>query len=175
MLQITVTKVTPQDISQLQKIGKDTFYESFSEMNDAADMEEYLREGFSIKKITAEVNDNNTLIYFAKIEGQVIGYLKLNFGASQTEFQDENAMEIQRIYVSKDFQGKNIGQLLYEKAIEVAKQKHVGYVWLGVWEKNPRAIKFYERNGFEAFDKHLFRLGKDIQTDILMKLNLAAL
>lgn len=172
MISISITKVTPQDIAQLQKIGRETFYESFSAVNDDADMEEYLNDSFSIEKITAEVNDQNTLIYFAKIEDLIIGYLKLNFGSSQTEFKDDNALEIQRIYVSKEYQGRNIGQLLYEKAIEMAKHKHFDYVWLGVWEKNLRAIKFYQRNDFVAFDKHLFKLGEDLQTDILMKLKL---
>ncbi|MBP7822091.1 MAG: GNAT family N-acetyltransferase, partial [Saprospiraceae bacterium] len=102
----------------------------------------------------------------------VIGYLKLNFGSSQTELQDEKALEIERIYVSKEYHGKSVGQLLYDMAIQIAKQKNADYVWLGVWEENPRAINFYKKNGFVAFDKHIFKLGDDEQTDIMMKLKL---
>ena len=98
--------------------------------------------------------------------------MKLNFGDSQTELKDNKALEIERIYVSKEFHGKSVGQLLYDKAIEVAKQKNVNYVWLGVWEENPRAISFYKKNGFVEFDKHIFKLGNDEQIDIMMKLNL---
>jgi ribosomal protein S18 acetylase RimI-like enzyme len=102
----------------------------------------------------------------------VIGYLKLNKGGSQTELKDNDALEIERIYVLKDFHGKEVGQLLFDKAIEVAKAKHVAYVWLGVWEENKRALQFYTKNGFIEFDQHVFVLGDEAQTDIMMKLAL---
>lgn len=79
-------------------------------------------------------------------------------------------LEIERIYVLKAFHGKKVGQLLHDKAMEVSKQRSVDYVWLGVWEENPRAIRFYEKNSFVAFDKHIFKLGNEEQTDIMMKL-----
>jgi len=63
-----------------------------------------------------------------------------------------------------------VGQVLYEKAIQLAKERKAPYVWLGVWEENPRAIQFYKKNGFVEFDKHLFVLGEDEQTDLMMKL-----
>ena len=133
-------------------------------------MSKYLEEGFSEEKLTNELNDTNAEFYFAKLQGQVIGYLKLNFGESQTELKDEKALEIERIYVLKEFQGKSVGQLLYDQAIKIAKNKRVDYVWLGVWEENPRAISFYKKNGFVEFDKHIFRLGDDEQSDIMMKM-----
>ncbi len=74
--------------------------------------------------------------------------------------------------VLKEFHGKKVGQLLYDKAIEIAKQKNTEYIWLGVWEENPRAISFYKKNCFVEFDKHFFKLGDDKQTDIMMKLKL---
>lgn len=133
-------------------------------------MKEYLESKFSNEKLKAELEDKSSEFYFAEIENDVIGYLKINFGHSQTEIKNENALEIERIYVLKEFHGKKVGQVLYEKAIEIAKQKVVDYVWLGVWEENPRAIRFYEKNGFVEFDKHIFMLGDDKQTDIMMKL-----
>ena len=135
-------------------------------------MQKYLEEGFSAEKLSAELNDNNSVFYFAILDGKAIGYLKLNFGQSQTELQDDKALEIERIYVSREFQGKKVGQILYDKAIQVAQQNKADYVWLGVWEKNPRAIAFYKKNGFVEFDKHVFKLGDDEQTDIMMKLKL---
>ena len=170
MESIVIKRVNHDDISQLQQIGRQTFYETFSAENSEENMTKYLEDSFSINKLTAELNDKDSEFYFASIDNNIIGYLKLNVGRSQTELKDNNALEIERIYVLKEFHGKKVGQLLYEKAISIAMQKNSDYVWLGVWEENPRAINFYKKNGFIEFDKHIFVLGGDIQTDIMMKL-----
>jgi len=122
--------------------------------------------------LSNELNDKNSEFYFGTLDNEIIGYLKLNFGESQTELKDIKALEIERIYVPKEFHGKSVGQILYDKAIQIAKQKDSSYVWLGVWEKNPRAVSFYKKNGFVEFDKHIFTLGNDEHTDIMMKLKL---
>lgn len=166
---IEVSKVAIQDIGQLQKIGRQTFSETFAESNTEENMTKYLEEGFSLEKLTEELNNENSAFYFAVLDGKVIGYLKLNFGNSQTELQDNSGLEIERIYVLQAYHGKKAGQVLYEKAMQVADDQKVNYVWLGVWEENPRAIRFYQKNGFVEFDKHIFRLGDDEQTDIMMK------
>ncbi len=170
MENIIVQKVTPQEIDLLQQIGRQTFFETFSAGNTEENMNKYLEEGFSKEKLAAELADPNALFYFAWLDQKVVGYLKLNFGASQTELKDDKAVEIERIYVVKDFHGKRVGQLLYEKALEVAREAKASWVWLGVWEENPRAISFYKKNGFVEFDKHIFKLGDDEQTDLMMKL-----
>ena len=172
MKDINIRRVTPEDINQLQKIGRQTFSETFSAGNTGENMRKYLEEQFSVEKLTTELNDKDAKFYFAELEDEVIGYLKLNSGQSQTELKDDRAVEIERIYVLKEFHGKAVGQLLYEKAMQVARQKNADYVWLGVWEENPRAINFYRKNGFVEFDKHIFKLGDDEQTDIMMKLQL---
>lgn len=172
MKKIEIKKVTKNEIGQLQNISRQTFSETFSAGNTEANMAKYLSEELSVEKLTVELNDKNTVFYFATLEENVIGYLKLNFGPSQTELQDDKALEIERIYVLKEFHGKNVGQIFYNKAIQISKQKNAGYVWLGVWEENPRAVNFYKKNGFVAFDKHIFKLGNDEQTDIMMKLKL---
>ncbi|MES2239308.1 MAG: GNAT family N-acetyltransferase [Bacteroidota bacterium] len=172
MENIKTKRITIDDLEKLQKIGRQTFYETFSESNSEQNMIDYLEEGFSKEKLTTELNDENSEFYFATIENEIIGYLKVNFGESQTELKDSKALEIERIYVSKEFHGKKVGQLLYDKAIEIAKQKKIEYVWLGVWEENLRALNFYKKNGFVEFDKHIFKLGNEEQTDIMMKLKL---
>ena len=169
---IDIKRVTLNDIAQLQKIGRQTFTETFSSGNTEENMKNYLEEGFSIEKLTSKLTNKTSELYFATLDNEVIGYLKLNFGQSQTELKDDKALEIERIYVLKAFHGKKLGQLLYEKAMQIARQTNVDYVWLGVWEENPRAISFYKKNGFVEFDKHIFKLGNDEQTDIMMKLNL---
>ncbi len=169
MESIKITKVGPGDLERLQKISKETFLETFSTGNTAENMAKYLEEAFSLDKLSAELNDNSTEFYFSLYDNRVIGYLKLNTGAAQTELKDNKALEIERIYVLQEFHGKKVGQLLYQQALQIASKVNADYVWLGVWEKNPRAISFYRKNGFVEFDKHIFKLGDDEQTDIMMK------
>jgi ribosomal protein S18 acetylase RimI-like enzyme len=164
MNRIEITKISLEQLVQLQEIGRQTFAETFSSTNSEENMKTYLEEGFSVEKLSE--------FYFATLNEVVIGYLKINFGQAQTEVQEGNSLEIERIYVLQDFHGKKVGQLLYEKAIQIAKNKKVAFVWLGVWEENHRAIQFYTKNGFVAFDQHIFRLGDDEQTDIMMKLKI---
>jgi ribosomal protein S18 acetylase RimI-like enzyme len=171
-LNITILQINDSHIAALQQIGRQSFSETFAESNSAQNMAKYLEEAYSYEKLSAELNDPNSIFYFAMMDQNVIGYLKLNFGASQTELKDNNALEIERIYVLKEFHGKKVGQFLFDKAIEIAKEYHVAYVWLGVWENNKRALQFYTKNGFVEFDQHIFVLGDEAQTDIMMKLEL---
>jgi ribosomal protein S18 acetylase RimI-like enzyme len=169
MENIVTEIVTPNNINQLQKISSQTFYETFSGVNSEENMTKYSEENLSLEKLSDELNNASSAFYFAMLDNNVIGYLKLNFGQAQTELKEDNALEIERIYVLQEFHGKKVGQLLYEKAIQIAGQKNADYIWLGVWEENIRAINFYKKNGFIEFDKHIFELGDDKQTDIMMK------
>jgi len=171
-LEIKIEQINQSHIAALQQIGRQTFSETFAESNSAKNMAKYLEEAYVYEKLSAELNELNSFFYFAMLDEKVIGYLKLNKGGSQTELKDNDALEIERIYVLKEFHGKKVGQLLFNKAIEVAKAQHAAYVWLGVWEENKRAIQFYTKNGFVEFDQHVFVLGDEAQTDIMMKLQL---
>ena len=166
---IEMKRLTGEDVLLLQQIGRKTFAETFSSSNSKENMEKYLEEGFSLSKLQVEINDPNAEFYFAMLDNSAIGYLKLNIGESQTEIKNANALEIERIYVLREFHGQNIGQQLFEKALERAHAQKVDFIWLGVWEENRRAIQFYVKNGFVAFDKHIFTLGNEQQTDIMMK------
>ncbi len=168
-----ITRAGISHIEELITIGKQTFYETFSSDNSEENMAEYLATAFSKERIKSELADPNTEFYFAELDNSIVGYLKINLGKSQTELKESHALEIERIYVLQEFQGRKVGQLLFNKAIDIAKgNPEIAYVWLGVWERNPKAIRFYEKNGFVPFDKHVFKLGDDEQTDIMMKMEL---
>ena len=171
-LNITIEQINNSHIEALQQIGRQTFSETFAESNSADNMAKYLAEAYSFEKLNEELNNQNSFFYFAILDEKIIGYLKLNMGGSQTELKDNDALEIERIYVLKDFHGKKVGQLLFDKALTIAKELQVAYVWLGVWEENKRALRFYTKNGFVEFDQHVFVLGDEAQTDIMMKLAL---
>ncbi len=172
MQEIEIKKVSLAELDELRAIGIQTFQETFAEINTAENMKKYLEESFNPDQLSLELGNPDSEFYFAIFDKRVIAYLKLNFGLAQTELQEQNSMEIERIYVLTEFHRKRIGQVLYDHAMQIARHRNLGMVWLGVWEKNEKAIGFYRKNGFVEFDKHIFKLGDDVQTDLMMKLNL---
>jgi ribosomal protein S18 acetylase RimI-like enzyme len=169
-LRIEIVKVDLADIDQLIEISVDTFQETFGGNNTADNMDKYINESRSPKKVEQELRTSGAEFYFAKTESnEIIGYLKLNTGHAQTEPQPYNYMEIERIYVRSSYHGKKVGHQLMEFTLQKAVEKNKKTIWLGVWEHNHKAIQFYEKLGFVAFDKHSFMLGSDEQTDIMMK------
>jgi ribosomal protein S18 acetylase RimI-like enzyme len=169
MEHLTIKNVIPADLDLLQQISKQTFTETFARNNSTDSINKYLSTALSAEKLNTELNEKDSTFYFAMLQDQIIGYLKLNFGNAQTDVKESNGVEIERIYVLAEYHGLKVGQFLYEKAMEAAAQKGADYVWLGVWEKNPRAIRFYEKNGFTQFNQHSFYLGDEEQTDIMKK------
>lgn len=149
-----------------------TFSETFSSCNSEENMSSYLGSAFSAEKLSKELSDPGSAFYFAESQGREMAYLKVNIGGAQTEMNEQNALEIERLYVLKEHIGKGIGQLLCDKALDLALEGRKDYVWLGVWEHNERALRFYRRNGFVIFDQHSFILGDDHQTDLMMKRDL---
>lgn len=168
-----ITPLTISDVPILRSIARDTFIETFSEANKAEDMDRYLAKNFPEDQLARELSNPNSFFYVAEVNGHVVGYLKLNTAHAQTEPQAVDALEIERIYVLGSYHGGGVGQALYHHAMSVAQDRKASYVWLGVWEHNHRALRFYEKNGFTAFGTHIFQLGNDQQTDILMQKSVA--
>jgi GNAT superfamily N-acetyltransferase len=169
---IKIIEVDTSQLKALQVISTQTFSETFTEHNTEEDMTNYIESSFNLANLKSQLDNNNSKFYFALEEENVVGYLKVNWGLAQTELQDPTSLEVERIYVLKSHHGKQVGVALFEKAVIVAKTFNFDFIWLGVWEKNERAIQFYKKNGLVEFDKHFFKLGKDVQTDLLMKFNL---
>jgi ribosomal protein S18 acetylase RimI-like enzyme len=166
---VTIKKVELAEAGSLLDFSKKTFYDFFAHLNDLSNIDAYSAAAFTLDKITSELSDPDSEFYFAILDGELAGYLKLNFGDAQTEFRDEKALEVERIYVSGEHHGKHIGRQLLNFAVETAINKQLDYVWLGVWEHNHKAIGFYRHHGFEVFSSHEFLLGDDRQTDLLMR------
>lgn len=169
---IEIRKATIADLETIQSISQKTFIETFAAVNTPENIDNYNQQSFNLEQLTSEINNPDSQYYLAFSESEAVGYLKINFGKAQTEEDKENSLEIQRIYVLQAFHGKKLGQLLVDKAIAVAQQTAVDYIWLGVWEENHRALQFYNKNGFVVFDKHIFTMGNDQQTDLLMQLKM---
>ena len=168
-----IRQLTLADLDQLQSISRTTFHETFAADNSEADMAHYLEHNLSASRLAQELVNPESRFYFAEDDdGNALGYLKTNTGAAQSEPQDPQALEIERIYVLSAHHGQGVGTALYRQARHDAEQQGAPYLWLGVWEHNRSALQFYQKHDFTAFTSHTFTLGSDAQTDILMKLDL---
>lgn len=171
MKKIAFRKCKLEEAVFLRTLSIETFTTAFGKQNTKEDMEAYISEAFSLERVITELSNKNSIFYFVEAKKNIIGYLKLNIGAAQSE-AIANGLEIERIYILATHQGKGIGQLMMDKALAIARQMKKERVWLGVWGKNYGAVRFYERNGFKKFAEHDFYLGKDLQTDWLMDLRI---
>lgn len=163
-------KITAADVDRLVQMSISTFEDAFAAVNSPENMAMYIAEAFSKEKMLAEINNPESSFYFAYRDEEPVGYLKINTGKAQSDLVGNDNLEISRIYVDKTCQGLGIGQQMLDQAIQIARELGKDYVWLGVWEKNPGAIRFYERNGFVQISTHDFVLGTDRQTDLILKL-----
>ncbi len=172
MNELVVHRVEKTDLLALQEISRQTFFDTFGEVNTIEDMNHYLKVNLSMEQLTLELSNPSTFFYFAKSGNEILAYLKLNEAEAQTEKRDIPSIEIERIYVRKEYQNRGVGQFLLDFSFQLTKDKKMKLIWLGVWEHNVSAIRFYDRNQFQFFGKHSFMLGSDEQTDLLMELHL---
>jgi ribosomal protein S18 acetylase RimI-like enzyme len=165
-------RIRPCDLSDLEalrNIAWQTYDDTFRHLNKPANMDAYLATAFDRERLQSELGNPHSTFFFLVTEGAVAGYLKLNEADAQTDLRDPGALEIERVYVRRDFQGLGLGKALIEKSLEVARERGRHFVWLGVWEKNGNAIAFYKKMGFSRIGTHAFFMGSERQTDLIMK------
>ena len=160
---------TKDDAALIADISQQTFYDTFAADNTAEDMAKFLNEQFTKGRLMLEVGTPENIFLLAYSNGNVAGYVKLREGKKLAALNGMASMEIARIYVVKEFIGKGVGKILMQATLDIAKEKNKNVVWLGVWERNQRAIAFYTSWGFEKFGECDFLLGDDLQHDWLMK------
>ncbi|MEM9077836.1 MAG: GNAT family N-acetyltransferase [Bacteroidota bacterium] len=171
-MELELRKCILLDLETLLWISKKTFIATFEEDNNPEDFKKYVKSTFTRSKIKDQLLNPASQFYFVLQDDELIGYLKLNEARAQTDIQDEISVELERIYVLKKHQGKQVGRWMLEQAIQLSRNHEgIHYIWLGVWENNTKAIRFYQKNGFRKFAEHSFFIGKDEQTDWLMRLD----
>jgi len=169
MAKVTVGQI--KDIVPLRQLAIETYNDTFVQFNTAENMATFFAETYSIEAFEKEFNEPNSIYYLAWEENEMVGFLRLRV-SEEENLNLRNAIELQRLYVKTQFQGKHIGRLLMNKALLHARKAKYDWIWLGVWESNFNAQRFYERWGFERFSEHIFYMGDDPQIDWLMKLKL---
>ena len=170
---IILKKCTEADADILRNLLAKTFSETFAHMNTPENMELYLNQAFARERILEELENQDSAFYLLYRNGSPAGCLKVNEAAAQTEAGNPHSLEIERIYVAKEFQGTGLGSRLMDEAVRLAAERKKAYIWLGVWEKNERAIRFYEGKGFYRTGSHTFTVGNDEQTDYIMRKDLS--
>lgn len=170
MQNLSLLKAAAKNLKQLQQLSAKTFIDTYAQFNTEEDMRNYIATEFSDDKLLADISSPYAAFYFAMEGNEPVGYIKVNYTPSQTDVNDGKSLELERIYVLKEHQGKKIGQFLLDAALDITAKSNLDYLWLGVWDKNTNAQQFYAKNGFSAFGTHDFMLGSDRQTDILLKL-----
>lgn len=171
-METRIKKCTMDDLILLRDLAYKTYDETFRSLNSPATMDAYLEQSFAIEKMRAELADSDSMFYFLYVGKELAGYLKLNEDGVQTDIHDPQSLEIERIYLAKEFQGQGLGQVLMDKAISMGNDLGKSYLWLGVWEKNRRGIQFYEKHGFYVFGRHPFYMGQEEQTDFIFRRDL---
>lgn len=157
------------DLDLLRELGIRAFTDTFGQYNTAENMKLYVEKSFSREQLEMEISDPAAVFLLAYDGDAVAGYVRLRKKENPEGLNSVNALEIERLYAAPEYIGKQAGRILMEASIQYAVENGFDTIWLGVWEKNARAIRFYEKHGFEKFGEHVFMLGNDAQTDWLMK------
>jgi ribosomal protein S18 acetylase RimI-like enzyme len=168
---ISIRQATPDDTKLLADLAYTTFWDAFAHhpKNAPDDLAQYMRQAFSLEQIAAELEDVKNIFLIAEIDGEAAGYSKIVIDLVEPGITAERPVELNRLYSHQKHLGEGVGQTLMDACFERAIKEDRDVMWLGVWEFNPRAQRFYEKNGFRVVGKHTFQLGSDPQTDLLMQ------
>lgn len=168
---ILVRRAVPEDAQLLTRLAYKTFWDAFAHhpKNALDDLSHYMRQAFSAEQIEKELSDPKCTFLIAEKGGENAGYAKLIFDNVEPGIIANRPVELNRLYSHQRFLGEGVGQKLMDECFKRAKDAGCDVMWLGVWEYNPRARRFYEKNGFRVVGSHFFQLGADAQTDLLMQ------
>jgi ribosomal protein S18 acetylase RimI-like enzyme len=166
-----IRTATPADAEPLAALAERTFRDSFADDNAADDMDAYVRGSFSLDRVRAELADaaNTFLLAFTDGAERPTGYAKLRTEATDPSVTGPDPVELERLYVDQSAIGHGVGAALMRASLDAARSAGYRTLWLGVWERNARAISFYERWEFRTVGHHVFRLGTDDQRDLIME------
>lgn len=166
-----IRTATPADAESLAALAERSFRDTFAEDNAAEDVEAYVRDAFSLDRLRTELADvaNTFLLAFVDAAERPLGYAKLRTGTTDPSVTGPDPVELERLYVDRSAIGHGVGAALMRASLDAVQVAGYRTLWLGVWERNARAISFYEKWEFEPVGDHVFRLGSDDQRDLIME------
>ena len=166
---LTIRRADSGDAGLLAELGARTFSETFAADNSPEDMAAYLAASFNPARQAAELNDPASAFFVAEVGGLAAGYAQLHAGEPAEGVEGSKPVELVRLYVSREWLGRGVGEALMRACVDEARRAGHGTMWLGVWERNGRAQAFYRKWNFRAVGEHVFHLGSDPQRDIVME------
>ncbi len=172
-LNFVIRRGVADDAHLLAELGARTFSEAFADDNTHEDMSAYLASSFNVEKQAEELTDPHSVFLIAEADEVAVGYAMLRAGDVEDGITGDKPVELVRLYVSRESLGTGVGAALMQAGIGEAKRQGYQTLWLGVWEHNTRAQAFYRKWNFHEVGTHVFQLGDDPQTDILMQRSLA--
>ncbi len=171
-MNVNIRQATTSDSNIISALGITTFYEAYYEQDESGNLADYVLKSFNLQQIRDEINDENSTFIIAESEGKAVGYAKLRENSPADCVKDENAIELQRIYILERARGKNVGKKLMEECYKIAREKCYQILWLGVWEENLKAQKFYQKLGFKKIGELEFPYGDVVGTNLVLKIDL---
>jgi diamine N-acetyltransferase len=168
MTDLRARRATTEDAAQLSALASRWFAHTYAAHNTPENMSAYRAAAFSETQQRREIEDVNGVVWIVECDGQMVGYAHLKFGSTPPSLQLPRPAELSRIYADPEWQGRGVGAELIQACIRTARERNMGALWLGVWEKNPRAIAFYKKHGFREAGHQVFQLGSDPQRDVVM-------
>lgn len=169
----TIRQASIEDAARLSRLAAITFRDTFEVGNTPEDMERYLTEAFTPHRQAAEISDPDSTILVAEHDdssdtAEFMGYAHLVSGSSPEAVTGRSPIELKRLYVARAWHGRGVAQALMDAVLSAARARGAKTLWLGVWERNPRAAAFYEKYGFTRVGEHSFLLGTDVQADCVL-------
>lgn len=166
---IKLRKAKIEELSAVRELAIEVYTDTFAEHNTPENLDAFFKDSYSAEKFKSEFHEPKSALFVALDDLKIVGFLRLRQSNEVDKYLGNNHIELHRLYVHRDYHGSSVAKMFMEEAMKYAKEKKHEWIWLGVWEKNFRAQKFYTKWGFEKFSEHIFQMGDDPQTDWLLK------
>jgi diamine N-acetyltransferase len=166
---IRIRKAKSEEVPAVRELAIEVYSDTFADQNTPANLKAFYDETYTIEKFKTEFQEAGSALYLALDDLKIVGFLRLRKNREVEKELGPNTIELHRMYIHRQYHGTSASRLLMKKAIGYAVEKKFEWIWLGVWEKNFRAQKFYSKWNFDRFGEHVFQMGDDPQTDWLLK------
>jgi ribosomal protein S18 acetylase RimI-like enzyme len=166
---VIIREATTHDLPAILHVAIASYEDTFAAFNTRENMDAFYADNYTLPRFTDEFHELHSVLFVACRHSEVVGFVRLRISHEADAFLTGKNIELQRLYIHPAHQGIRAGALLMERALAYAVEHQFEWMWLGVWERNFKAQKFYEKQGFTRFSEHVFQMGDDPQTDWLLK------